>query len=366
MLAKGQSQLYFAGKDFDSNKVPGVSRLEAKWRIMKLLSEIVGHQNIINLLRKIVITGRVAHAYLFLGPAGVGKNTVARAFARALLCLQPRQGDACGRCRPCRQAEEGNHPDLIFVRPTPNPIKIDQVRELQGRVALTPYQGYHQICLIERSETMTGEAANCFLKTLEEPAAGVIFILLSERSYVLLPTVVSRCQQVFFRYLSSSEVVEGLAKLAGLDKTGAELPAALSGGSLGQAMKLVAEGNLAKQRERVFTTATALTKASPGEACRLAQTFPGEREEMQIILDTLLLWYRDLLVWHEAGSEELVINRDFLPLLAQEAKNYTSSGIIDIIYMIEQAKNYLRANANPRLATEVLFLRLGRKGPAGI
>jgi len=327
-----------------------------------MFSEIIGHQNIVNLLRKTVVSGRVAHAYLFLGPPGVGKSTVARAFARALLCLQPRRGDGCGECRACRQAAEGNHPDLLIVGPTPGTIKIDQVREVQRRVALTPYQGFRQICLIEQAETMTGEAANCFLKTLEEPPAETVFILLSEQPYALLPTVISRCQQVLFHALSSSEVAAGLVALAGLDRSAAELPAALSGGSLGQALKLAAKGNLAEQREKVFTAAAALAQTSPAGACRLAQAFTGEREDMQVLFDTLLLWYRDLLVWFAAGDEKMIMNRDFLPLLQQQAKSCTASRIIDIIYGIEQAKHHLRANANPRLAAEVLFMQLGRRG----
>ncbi len=328
---------------------------------MKLLGEIIGHQDIISLLRKAVDTGRVAHAYLFAGPAGVGKGTVARAFARALLCRQPRQGDACGQCRDCRQAAQGNHPDLIFVQPTPNTIKIDQVREIQQRFALTPYQGFRQVGVIEQAETMTAEAANCFLKTLEEPQGESVFILLSDQPYLLLPTVVSRCQQIFFHFLSFGEVVEGLVALAGLERAKAELPAALSGGSLGRAVKLAAQGNLTGQRKKAFTAAAALTEAFSGEALRLAQNFAGEREEVHLLFETLLLWYRDLLVWRVSGDEKLLVNRDFLPLIRQEAKNCTTSRIIDIIYKVEQAKNRLRANANPRLTVEVLFVQLGRK-----
>lgn len=328
---------------------------------MKFFREIIGHRRIVRLLKNAVVNGRTAHAYLFSGPAGVGKETVALAFARALLCAQPQEGDACGSCRFCRQTAQGSHPDLHIVRPAPQTIRIEQMRELQRTVALTPYSGLRHVCLVERCEAMTQEAASSFLKTLEEPSAQTVFILLAEQPQRLLPTIVSRCQQIAFTALALPEVVEGLLR-AGFDRADAELAAALSGGSLGVAVELASGGGYREKREKIFTAAAELARATPGEACRLAQSFGGEREESALLLDMLLLWYRDLLVYKEANDEALVVNRDFLPLLARQAENYTTFRIIDIIYKIEQARGFLRANANQRLTVEVLFMELGRRG----
>ena len=327
---------------------------------MKLLQEIIGHNNIVGLLRGAVDRQRVAHAYLFSGPAGVGKKTCAFAFTRALLCQQPRQGDACAQCRSCRQLEAGNYPDFMQLEPAGSFIKIEQVREIQKKVLLTPFQGSRQVCLIEEAESMTAEAANCFLKTLEEPPSGVIFILISARPYALLPTVASRCQQVWFQFLSVSQVSDGLIELMGLSEEEAKLPAALSGGSLGQAVALVADGRFAERRKRVIEMAATLNGATPGEACRLAGSLTGSREEIRTWMDALLLWYRDLLVWQDSGREELIFNQDCLPLLEEQAKNYTASRIIDIMNKVEEAKNRLSSNANVRLVLEVLFMHLNK------
>jgi DNA polymerase-3 subunit delta' len=144
---------------------------------MKLFREIIGHQENIQLLQNAISQNQVAHAYLFLGPKGVGKKTTALAFARALFCSCPIGGDACGRCRCCQQVSEGNHPDLYLISPTGSSIKIDQVREIQKKAIIKPYQGQRVTFLLELVETMTSEAANCLLKLLEEPNQGVSFIL---------------------------------------------------------------------------------------------------------------------------------------------------------------------------------------------
>jgi len=326
---------------------------------MKTLTEIIGHGDVVNLLRKTVITRQLAHAYLFLGPEGVGKKTVACAFARALLCEHPREGDACTECRSCRQVQESNHPDFVLVAPTPNSIKIEQVREVQRRAALTPYQSNLSVCLIELAESMTLEAANCFLKTLEEPTGEVVFLLLSEQPYALLSTIESRCRKVMFHYLSRAQVREMLSKVTVLDEEDAELLALLSGGSPGRAMKLAA-GDFSGQRKKAFEAAVVLAGATPAEAFQMAQSLAGEREELPGLLDTFLLWYRDLLIWRETGDETLILNRDFLNLIEREAGNYATSQIVDIIHEIEQAKNHLRAKANHKLTGEVLFMHLGR------
>lgn len=327
---------------------------------MKLLREVIGHNDIINLLRNTVDRRQAAHAYLFSGPAGVGKKTVAFAFTRALLCHQPHQGDACGHCRACRLIQKGNHPDVIPVEPAGSSIKIDQIREIQRKTSLTPFQGSRQVCIIDPSEKMTAEAANCFLKTLEEPPAGVTFILISLQPYALLPTITSRCQQVSFQFLSLSQVSQGLNQLTGLDQEKAKLLAILAGGSLGQALTLAADGLLGERRRRVTEMVTGLSQAIPGEACALAGKMEGKREEILAFLDTLLIWYRDLLVWQHSNREKLIFNLDNLPVLKKQVDYYNAFDIIDILYKIEQAKSRVLSNANIRLTLEILFMDLSR------
>ncbi len=336
---------------------------------MKFFSEIHGQDNAINLLRRSFNRQMISHAYLFCGPSGVGKRTCAEAFARALLCRQPLQGDACGECRSCRQVEGGNHPDFIIVEPEGGSIKIEQAREIQRRMTLAPFQGGRQICLIDRAESMTDEAANCFLKTLEEPPAGVVFILTCVQPYALLATVLSRCQQVMFQLLPVSQVALILACLPGVKQEEADLTALLSGGSVGQAFELLGGGNLTERRKQLAQIINALDSAGLGEACRLAGSLLSGNKEQSIREQTLtwieglMLWYRDLLIWKESENEKLIINRDFLQVIKEQASRREAALLIDRLGKIEEARNRLSKNANPRLVLDVLFLNLCR--PAG-
>jgi len=238
---------------------------------VKLFSEIYGQNNAIDLLRRSFARRMISHAYLFCGPSGVGKKTCAEAFARALLCHQPTEGDACGKCRSCRQVEGGNHPDFIKIEPEGGSIKIDQAREIQRRMTLAPFQGGRQICLIDRAESMTDEAANCFLKILEEPPAGVVFILICVQPYALLTTVLSRCQQVLFQLLPIPQVALILARLPGVKQEEADLTALLSGGSVGQAIDLLDGGSLNERRKQLAQTISAIGQRRTGRglpSCR--------------------------------------------------------------------------------------------------
>ncbi|OAT86122.1 DNA polymerase III subunit delta' [Desulfotomaculum copahuensis] len=325
---------------------------------MKQFAGLAGHEDIIRSLRRAVTDGRVAHAYLFAGPAGTGKTTAARALAAALLCRQPRDGEACGACRDCRQMAAGSHPDLHLIVPEGASIKIGQVREMQRAATLYPVQGRRQVYLIRDADLMTAGAANALLKTLEEPPAGVVFILTSVRPYALLPTVVSRCQDYFFRVLPLPLVMAVVQRETGLDPEAAALVAALSGGSPGRALELAAGGEPLEQRARALALAAALPGAGAAVACRQAAALAAEKGTAAAFLEILLVWYRDLLLWLETSSGELLVNRDCQAQVRREAARFTSGRLIQMLGQIERTRRLLTAGVNTRLALEVLFLQL--------
>jgi len=278
-------------------------------------------REISNVLENALVNERITHAYLFVGPEDARKEEIAMAFARALLCFSVQAGRACGVCRDCRQAEHVKHPDLHIVQPAGATIKIEQIRAVQQTVFYRPYQGKRQVYLIKQADTMTVQAANCFLKTLEEPPEEVVFILLATWLHALLPTVRSRCQQFF-------------------------LPPAVSAGISKDEWLMT--GELA---ERLY-------EASAMEALGLAEKVAEKKETVVTCLNLLALWYFDLLLWQETGDPELLANPDRMLNVEKEAVRYPKRCLVHCIEEIEKAKERLSANANTRLVLEVLLLHL--------
>lgn len=333
--------------------------------MIKHLGEIVGHQQAVDNLKKAVTGGRVTHAYLFAGPPGVGKETVALAFARALLCENSRRGDSCGSCGCCRQVNEGIHPDLVFTGPAGATIKIDQVRNLQREIQPGPRTGKCSVCLIAGADLMTPEAANSLLKTLEEPAPGTVLILLTVRPQALLPTVLSRCQQIYFQPLSGGELARGLA-LAGLADGAGEIPLALAGGSLGRALALAGGEGYAERDQMVDLARSLAGGGGCGKLLSLVDGLGDDRKGVGARLDLLMMWYRDIMLEIESPGGKYVVNRDRAGEIAGMAGLYTAGRIMEMITYIEQAKRSLAAGANLRLTLESLFLRLaGYSGKVG-
>lgn len=329
---------------------------------MRKLENILGHNQIKQTLKNSILRERVAHAYLFMGPPGVGKQTAALAFARVLLCEEPQRGDVCGECRACRQMEGDNHPDLHLLQPTGASLKIEQIRDLQKQVQYKPYQAKRQIFLIEKAEAMTQEAANCFLKTLEEPSGQTVFILLSDQPYGLLPTILSRCQQFQFRPLGNQEVAAGLVELCGIDQDRAVELAPLAGGSLARAMRL-ASGD---EQWPLRTKSLELVKRLPGmnrvQALATAEEIANDRNEAVEILELLLVWFRDLLVYHYTEKKELLLNQDQINQIVEQVISYDPLQLTAILEEIKSAKEKIVANANTRMTLEVLMLKIHSYG----
>ena len=312
---------------------------------------IIGHHQILKQLYHAIASNRVAGAYLFVGVANVGKETVALNFAKSINCRTSDEG-ACGTCLSCRKADDGNHPDLQIIRPSGAWIKIDQIRELQKRIIYRPLEGVRKVYILTEAERMNLEAANCLLKTLEEPPADSGLILLTTNLDALLPTIRSRCQIIPFHPLVVSELAGHLMERFDIDQSQALRVAATTGGAVGKALTLLQDG--ASFEEEIPEIMIANNRL---DAFRIAEKWTQQPEA----LDHLVTWYRDLVLLHQGAPADLLTHVHHVEQLKQLTARYSRLQLQSAIKAIFETKVMLQRNVNATLALEVLALKLLRK-----
>lgn len=332
---------------------------------MLTLKEIHGQAYLIRHLRQGVALGQVHHAYLFYGPAGVGKKTTAIALAAALNCLNPQEGDACGQCSSCLATAGGTHPDFFQVDPQGKNIKIDQIRQLQERLSYRHWQGKYKVALINDADLLTEEGANSLLKILEEPGERTCFILTTSRPQSLLPTILSRCQKYSFRPLRAEEI-QGILEQQGIAPAQAEIFARLSKGSPGKAIAMATGDTFLEQRQKALRLCERLTTGGIVDCFEAADEL--QQEEPEELLALMANWWRDVLVWQLSGSETLLVNVDLIDRIKEQS--LPAESLKEALRQLEQAREWLRYNANRKLCLEVMALQInqhfsGRKGGRG-
>jgi DNA polymerase-3 subunit delta' len=322
---------------------------------------MIGHAWAVNLLAEHIAHEQERHAYLITGPQAVGKRTLALRFAQALNCTQPiAAGQPCLKCSTCKRIEAMMYPDLSVLQAEHEGevLKIDQVRELQHTLALSPFEGRYRVALILRFEEAHTSAANAMLKTLEEPPAQVIVMLTANSSESLLPTIVSRCEVIRLRPLSLSETSYGLQTIKGVPADTAEQLAHISGGRPGYALRLFSQPQLLEQRRTFIEDILQLLASSRRERFAFAFTHLNNKDELRIELQIWLTFWRDVLIF-ASGINEVVTNLDYAPPLKQLAD---AIGMKAQFYVrsVEKTLDRIDHNVNLRLALEVLLMDFPR------
>jgi len=335
---------------------------------------IWGHDAAVDGLRREIVDGRVRHAYLIAGPDGVGKTTLATLFAQALCCQDPdgaASGVPCGRCLACRKIARGVHPDVqtfglasqatraekLGTKNTS--LTIETIRELCATTALRPMEARWRVVLVEDAETLQGVAQEALLKTLEEPPAAVVLILLSDDAELLLPTIRSRCQLVELRPVGRGTVTASLVA-AGVEPARADEIAALAGGAPGWARRAAADPKLSQARRDACERAVAWVAGSVYDrmvaAVRLGDTFSKRRAEVFADLDALLGVWRDALLLR-ADLPHYLTYRGFAERLSELARGWELDDLHRAVCAVRTCIADLEANVRPRLALEAMVLQ---------
>jgi len=333
------------------------------------LSQIVGQEKAVDLLRRAICREKMPHGYLFVGIPGVGKRTTARALTRALNCREQKDGDGCGKCRPCRQITGGNFPDFEYIEPDGQKIKIEQIRALNQALAYKPAYGKFRVSLIHQAETMTTEGANAFLKTLEEPPERNILILCVAEPLDLLPTILSRCQKVRFRPIPSPLIAQWIDAHYDVPHESSVL-AGICEGSLGRAQSII-ETDYLDMRNEALLRLSRLQGRSPLESLNMILEWLKDlnkkdihvlaKENMTLfgLLDLWKTWYRDLLVLKSGGRKDLLIYGDLDQKLKKVHKSVTIEDLMTGIFLLERAQRDVLQFRNADLILETTALALG-------
>lgn len=321
--------------------------------------EIVGHKEIIRHLQNAIRMGKVSHAYIFSGETGCGKKLLATAFAMTLQCEQ-RGVDPCLTCSSCKKAMSKNHPDIINItHEKPNSIGIEDIRsQLIDDVAIKPYCSSYKIYIISEAEKLTLQAQNALLKTIEEPPAYAVILLLTNNMDALLPTITSRCVKLGLRPVKESMVKEYLMEKLHIPDYQAKMDASLAQGNIGKAKQLAQSEDFAQVAENALRLLRRSGDMELYELVDAIKMLSADKQNIYDYLDLFTMWFRDVLLFKATREVDGLVFKDQFNDIKERAGKSSYEGLETIIDAIEKARTRLHANVNFDLVMELLFLTI--------
>ena len=328
---------------------------------MSSFQDVVVHKNIIKYISSAVQADAVSHAYILNGERGSGKRLLANLFAMSLQCQnRAEDGEACGICQSCKQAQSGNQPDIIKVtHEKPNTISVDDIRtQVNNDIVIKPYSSKYKIYIIPEADLMSAQAQNALLKTIEEPPEYAVIMLLTENAEALLPTIRSRCVMMKLRNIKDQLVKKYLMEQMEIPDYKADVCVAFAQGNMGKAIMLATSEYFNEIKEEVVHLLRNIDEMNVSELMDAVKKCMTYKMEINDYLDMIAIWYRDVLIYKATKNVDRVVFSDQLRYIKARASKSSYEGIENILDAIEKAKARLKANVNFELTMELLLLTI--------
>lgn len=321
-------------------------------------SSFVGQKEVIDNLRNSIADNKVGHAYIFTGPKGIGKKTLANIFSGLLLCEKKNNGDRCGSCIPCRMLDNSSNPDFYQIEVEGESIGVDEIREMQSDTIIRPLYSDRKIYLIVDADKMTVQAQNSLLKTLEEPPSYVLIILTVSNYDALLETIRSRVIRYNFRENSIFEVKEYLKTNFNLSGPEKDFIAQYSGGVIGIAKDLASSDEFSALRDKTIDILLELSKSKLASIFDIYEFFNQNKNNINTILDVMLLLYRDLIMVKKGLGSSVLINSDKSDIILNSVDNFSLHRLFNNIDAVELTRKNIKQNVNFQLSIEGMLMKI--------
>ncbi|HWT76250.1 MAG TPA: DNA polymerase III subunit delta' [Mobilitalea sp.] len=325
---------------------------------MQEFGQIIGHESIIQHLQNAIASHKVSHAYILHGEEGMGKKLLARTFAKTLQCEE--SGIiSCNRCKSCMQSDTGNHPDIIWVTHEKISIGVEDIRvQLNADIQVKPYNSPYKIYIIDDADKLTEQAQNALLKTMEEPPEYAVILLLVSNISVILPTILSRCVVLNLKPVDKQAIKEFLMDQHQVPDYIAEVAASFSGGNVGKAIKYASSEDFEQMKGNVLHILKYIDDMELHEVISGLKMLTASKNNIEDYIDLMVLWYRDVLMFKATMDPDLLLYREELSFIINQANIRSYEGIEKIISAMEKAKIRLKANVNFDIAIELMLLTI--------
>ena len=322
-------------------------------------TDIIGHNQIVEHLKNAIRMGKVSHAYILNGESNAGKMMLAESFAMALQC-ETGKDEPCMNCRSCHQAAEHNQPDIIYVtHEKPNVISVDDIRhQLNNDIVIKPYSSKYKIYIVDEAEKMNTQAQNALLKTIEEPPAYGVILLLTTNADAFLPTILSRCITLNLKSVNEDLIKEYLMKKYHIPDYQADVCAAFAQGNVGKAIQLASSGEFNELKAAAISLVKKLEDMDLYELNECIKQINEFKPKIQEYFDLLTLWFRDVLYMKATNDVNNLIFKDEVYDIKKQAARKSYVGIETILQALEQSRVRLNANVNFDLVIELLLLTI--------